>query len=336
MPYVRAFCFLITALLAWVGAIAQTLPRSESAQYWDQRGRHLVAGGQYAAAYSAFQLARSLGAPGMVPRMEDARRKNINQILLQSLLADARSLTESDPVQSLRLLEHAHRHFPDSSRILQQAGELVNQPNLWLYSLKAPQIWPSPGLRYVVAALSPARLFACQGDSLTTLYTFDSPVEDVFFSPDERYVWVATQAGSWLLDCRQRPVRVVNRRPEIVIRAVFAADGRYVMANFWNDQTTRLWQVRAGNLQPTDVKPSGRKQWGFSPDAHYLYSLKSNEQGTTGHLYHLPRRQPQTGLYADRQPTANRFFVLARQPVSARGRGGRKQRHARPAQPVRP
>ena len=127
--------------------------------------------------------------------------KTSTRFLLQSLLADARSLTESDPVQSLRLLEHAHRHFPDSSRILQQAGELVNQPNLWLHSLKAPQIWPSPGLRYVVAALSPARLFACQGDSLTTLYTFDSPVEDVFFSPDERYVWVATQAGSWLLDC---------------------------------------------------------------------------------------------------------------------------------------
>ncbi len=282
----------ILFLLFSTTLMGQTLPPAESARHWEGRGKALMAGGQFAKAYSAFQLARSLGASGMVARMEEARRRNMNHIMLQSLMAEARGLTETDPVQAMRLLEHAHRYFPDSSRILQELGTLVNRPNLWLSNLKAAQLWHSPTLRYVVAAGSPARLYACRGDSLTNLFTFTTPVENVFFAPGDRYVWVATVTGTLLLDCQSTGARMVRQLPDIMQGAVCSPDGRYMLASFQNDAVNRLYRVRNGQLEKTDVV-ANPKQSIFSPDGHFLCLLATEGLVTVRQLYRLAPDGPQ-------------------------------------------
>ncbi len=300
----------LTALLTLTQLNAQSVPHSESARYWAGRGRQLVAGGEYAKAYSAFQLARSLGQPDMVRQMEDARRRNINQILLQSLLAEAQNLASNDQVQSLRLLEHARRQFPDSSRILQQVGDLVNQPNLWLYSLKSAQLWPSPGLRYVVAAGSPARLYACRGDSLISLFNFSAPIEDVFFAPDDRYVLVATKTGTILLDCQRQSARVLNRQQQILEYAKFSPDGRYVLASFWNDQTTRLYQILDGQLRRTNIV-ANRYKSAFSPDGRYVCTVSNDRGLATKQLYRLTADGPVRAYSLPADESARSFAFSA-------------------------
>lgn len=273
-------------------AMAQMLPPAESARHWENRGKALMAGGQFTKAYSAFQLARSLGASGMVARMEEARRRNLNHILLQSLLTEYRSLADTDPVQAIRLLEHAHQHFSDSSRILQELGTLVNRPNLWLFNLKAAQLWHSPTLRFVVAGGSPARLYACRGNSLTNLFTFAAPVENVFFAPGDRYVWVATTTGTLLLDCQPTGARMVSQLTDIMQGAVCSPDGRYMLASFQNDATNRLYRVRNGQLEKTDVA-ANPKQSIFSPDGLFLCLLATEGLVTVRQLYRLASDGPQ-------------------------------------------
>lgn len=279
-------------LLLSTTLMAQLVPKSESARHWEARGKALMAGGQFTKAYSAFQLARSLGASGMVARMEEARRRNMNHILLQSLLSEFRSLADPDPVQAMRLLEHAHRHFPDSSRILQELGGLVNRPNLWLSNLKAAQLWHSPRLRYVVAAGSPARLYACRGDTLRLLFTFATSVENVFFAPGDRHVWVATTTGTLLLDCQPTGVRVVSQLPDMMQGAVCSPDGRYMLASFQNDAVNRLYRVRNGQLEKTDVV-ANPKQSIFSPDGRFLCLLATEGLVTVRQLYRLAPDGPQ-------------------------------------------
>lgn len=286
------FSLLFLYWILLTTAQAQPVPKSESARYWVERGGQLMASGQFSKAYSAFQLARSLGAPGMVARMEDARRRNVNYILLQSLLTEARSLGVTDPAQGMRLLEHAHRHFPDSSRIMQELGTLANQPNLWPFSLKSAQLWPSPGLRYVVVAGSPARLYACRGDSLTSLYTFAAPVENAFFAPGDRLVWVATSAGTLLLDCQPTVVRVVSQFPDVMVQAVCSPDGRYMLAAFANDGVNRLYRVRKSQLEKTDVGANPIQSI-FSPDGRFLCLLATEGLVTVRQLYRLTDDGPQ-------------------------------------------
>ena len=295
-------CFLGCLWGLWPGhgLQAQSVPLrpQESAQYWGRRGSELLKAGAFAQAYSAFQLARTLGAPGMVRRMEAARRRNINHILLQSLMAKARGLAETDPVQGLRLLDYAHAHFPDSSRIVRQIGELINRPNLWLYSLKAAGLWPSPRMNHLVAATSPARLYACRGDSLAVTYTFSEPVQNAFFSPDDRFAWVVLATGvSVLLDCSQRPVRVLQL-PQTVVplptdAVTFSANNRYVLLRSGTEPTGRLWQLKADLLHPTAIP---HQNLGitplFSPDGHYLFLNERSPEGLVGQLWSLTGSEP--------------------------------------------
>ncbi|GAB4029222.1 WD40 repeat domain-containing protein [Spirosoma jeollabukense] len=294
MSNVRAGYFLVILLLVWSNRIvAQGRPQPESGQFWDKRGQQLMGSGQFARAYSAFQLARSLGASGMVPRMKEARRRNINHILLQGLMAEARGLAETDPVQGLRLLEYANKNFPDSNRIVQMFGDIINRPNLWLYSLKGAAIWLSPQGLYMIANTQPARLYACRSDSLAVRYTFKEPVHNVFFSPDAHFVWVITSTRSVLLDCGKQSVREVSQQELNIEAATFSADSRYVFLRKSGESVAKLWRIQSGALVPTVI--THQNHLGeplFSPDSRYVYVNTLEGTETTGQLWHLSDDQP--------------------------------------------
>ena len=315
------FCFLLSVLLACSeNAAAQA--QTESGHYWDKRGRQLMVSGQFAKAYSAFQLARSLGAPGMIPLMEEARRRNINHILLQGLLAEARGLAETDPVQGLRLLEYAHKNFPDSNRIVRMFGDIINQPNLWLYSLKGATIWPSPQGQYVVMGTRPARLYALQGDSLVVRYTFNEPVRDVFFSPDEKFVWVITATRSILLACGKPLIQELSQ-PELNIeKAIFSADSRYVSLRKSGESGVRLWRLLSGRLMPTKIlHQSLDSEPLFSPNGQYLFVNTDEGTGTTGQLWYLSGDQPRLlGQFSGQDALAGVVFDIRNHWMLGAGR----------------
>ncbi|MBO0937202.1 WD40 repeat domain-containing protein [Fibrella sp. HMF5335] len=183
---------LLFLLLAPFFAVAQQTDNRESADFWTTKGDRQMMAGHYAEAYSAFQLARSLGAPDMAAKMELAKKYNINSIQFRALLAEARVQAATDPTQSLRLLEYAHQKFPDSTSLLKVIGEVANQPQNWYYALRADSIRASPTCTYLLAHSDKSRLYYRRGDSLTLVYTFSERPRIHFFSPDERYLFVAT------------------------------------------------------------------------------------------------------------------------------------------------
>ena len=286
------FCFLLSVLLTCSeNAAAQA--QTESGHYWDKRGRQLMVSGQFAKAYSAFQLARSLGAPGMISRMEEARRRNINHILLQGLLAEARGLAETDPVQGLRLLEYAHKNFPDSNRIVRMFGDIVNQPNMWFYSLRDATIWPSPQGQYMVKGAQPARLYALQGDSLAVRYTFTDPVQNVSFSPDEHFAWVTTATHSTLLDCSRLSIKELNQYESNVELVNFSPDSRYVLLRKSGESSISLRRLKSGRLDTTSVVHRSQETKPiFSPNGEYLYVTALDGAEMTGQLWNLSGDQP--------------------------------------------
>ena len=172
---------------------AQSLPNErERAGFWASKGQGLMRASQYSEAYTAFQLARSLGAANMASQMELAKKRNINSIQLRALLAEARAQASNDPTQSLRLLEYARSKFPDTTAILKAIGEVANQPDNWYYTLRADSIKASPRFSYLLVDTDKSRLYARRGDSLKLLHTFaERPVFRVF-SPDDRHLFVTT------------------------------------------------------------------------------------------------------------------------------------------------
>lgn len=176
-----------------LSATAQTLPNErENAGFWASKGQGLMRASRYSEAYTAFQLARSLGAPNMASQMELAKKQNINSIQLRALLAEARAQAGTDPTQSLRLLEYARSKFPDSTTILKAIGEVSNQPENWYYTLRADSINASPRFAYLLVDTDKSRLYARRGDSLKLLHTFADRPGFRVFSPDERYLFVTT------------------------------------------------------------------------------------------------------------------------------------------------
>ncbi len=172
---------------------AQSSPNErESAGFWASKGQGLMRASRYSEAYTAFQLARSLGAPNMAGQMELAKKRNINSIQLRALLAEARAQASNDPTQSLRLLEYARSKFPDSTAILKAIGEVSNQPDNWYYTLRADSISASPQFSYLLVDTDKSRLYARRGDSLKLLHTFAERPGFRVFSPDGRYLFVTT------------------------------------------------------------------------------------------------------------------------------------------------
>ncbi len=180
-------------LICSISVKAQSLPNErESAGFWASKGQGLMRASQYSEAYTAFQLARSLGAPDMATQMELAKKRNINSIQLRALLAEARAQATTDPTQSLRLLEYARSKFPDSTAILRAIGEVANQPDNWYYTLRADSIKASPNFTYLLVDTDKSRLYARRGDSLRLLHTFTDRPGFRVFSSDDRYLFVAT------------------------------------------------------------------------------------------------------------------------------------------------
>lgn len=185
--YVPFFLLFSTLVLAQ--------PARESSPFWATKGQSLMRAGQYAEAYSAFQLAKSLGAEGMTAQMELAKKRNLNSIQFRALVSEARLLATTDPTQSLRLLEYARQHFPDSTAILKVIGEVANQPDNWYYALRADSIRASPKFTYLLADTDKTRLYVRRGDSLTLIHTFvERPLLRVF-SPNDDYLFVTTGNG---------------------------------------------------------------------------------------------------------------------------------------------
>lgn len=172
---------------------AQPLPSErERAGHWASKGQSLMRTGQYAEAYTAFQLARGLGAPNMAAQMERAKRLNLNSIQFRALISEARLLATTDPTQSLRLLEYAREKFPDSTTILKVIGEVANQPDNWYYTLRADSIRASPKFTYLLADTDKTRLYRQRGDSLTLIHTFAEKPTLRVFSPNDDYLFVTT------------------------------------------------------------------------------------------------------------------------------------------------
>ena len=193
-----AIWFRIFLTLSWVALGCLPLKgqsvaaNRESGGYWATKGQHLMRASQYAEAYTAFQLARSLGAPDMATQMALAKKRNINSIQLRALVAEARAQAATDPTQSLRLLEYARSQFPDSSSLLRAIGDIVNQPDNWYYTLRADSLKASPRFTYLLADTDKCRLYSRRGDSLTLIHTFAERPGLRVFSADDRYLFVVT------------------------------------------------------------------------------------------------------------------------------------------------
>lgn len=204
---------LIFYLLLFCNALpALAQPARESSPFWATKGQSLMRTGQYAEAYSAFQLAKSLGAGGMTAQMELAKKRNLNSIQFRALISEARLLATTDPTQSLRLLDYAREKFPDSTTILKVIGEVANQPDNWYYTLRADSIRASPKFTYLLADTDKTRLYFRQGDSLTLIHTFAEKLMLRVFSPNDDYLFVTTgQTKKGTLYALKGPMMSLNR-----------------------------------------------------------------------------------------------------------------------------
>ena len=272
---------LVTALL-WlfgsVSGVAQRADGRENADFWATKGTRLMGAGHYAEAYTAFQLARSLGALNMAAQMELAKKRNINSIQFRALVAEARLQAATDPTQSLRLLEYAHQKFPDSTSLLRVIGDVANQPNNWYYALRADSIRASPQFTYLLVHADKSRLYYRRGDSLTLVYTFAERPRIHYFSPNDRYLFVAT-GENWrgslitLHGPKIDPPRAFGAGVRSVRFSPNTTYGSWLLVNRYN-QGAHLHDLQAAD--PTVVRAKTPDKLGhecqFSPGGHYVVS----------------------------------------------------------------
>lgn len=272
MPTFRNLLLLI-AFLAAFPMLAQ--PPRESSPFWATKGQSLMRAGQYAEAYSAFQLAKSLGAGGMTAQMELAKKRNLNSIQFRALISEARLLATTDPTQSLRLLEYARQQFPDSTTILKAIGEVANQPDNWYYTLRADSIRASPKFTYLLADTDKTRLYLRRGDSLTLVHTFaEKPLLRVF-SPNDDYLFVTTGNG-------QRGSLYALKGLKMTLNRSFADPVTNVQFSPNRNPANGSWLLvergRSGsqlyNLQVPAAHPLVFASASFSPNGRYLFSSK--------------------------------------------------------------
>ena len=256
----------------------QRLNERESAKFWAAKGQSLMQTGQYAEAYSAFQLGRSLGAPDMAAKMELAKKRNINNIQFRALLAEAGARAATDPTQSLRLLEYAHRQFPDSLSVLKRLGEIINMPDNWYYTLRASDIQASPRFTYLLAETDKIRLYHRQGDSLTVIHTFTEQFTNWTFSPDERYLLVSTLLAARVYALQGRKITLIRTINESIDEALFSPDsqsghGAWLLTHAVDGPTT-VHNLGTTTFSRMVVKPVDPAQpmnaCAFSPGGRYL------------------------------------------------------------------
>ena len=267
---------LLPLLLFPLSLYAQRPENRENAGFWAAKGNGQMSVGQYAEAYTAFQLARSLGAPDMAAKMELAKKRNINSIQFRALIAEARAQAATDPTQSLRLLEYAHQKFPDSTVVLAVMGEVANQPHNWYYALRADSIQASPTCTYLLAHSDKSRLYYRRGDSLTLVHTFSERPRIHVFSPDEHYLFVAT-GETWrgsLLTLHGPKIDAPRAFGEAVRSVRFSPNtkhGSWLLVNRYN-RGAYLHDLQAADPTVGLVKLPDKDmhECAFSPGGQYL------------------------------------------------------------------
>lgn len=275
---------LFSLLLLSFAPYAQQAGNRENAGFWAEKGNGQMGAGQYAEAYTAFQLARSLGAPDMAAKMELAKKRNINSIQFRALLAEARGQAATDPTQSLRLLEYAHQKFPDSTVVLTIMGEVANQPHNWYYALRADGIIASPKFNYLVTRTDKTRLYQRQGDSLTLIQTFADETTLIVFSPDDRYLLVTlgtsvhgSRYGN-LYALNGPKIRLMRRFNEAIVQVRFSPNihpeyGAWMVLKTAKATTTQLQLMNLVNLDQSSVfqvDTHGNSLGDFSPTGRFL------------------------------------------------------------------
>ena len=291
--------------LSFLGMAQKKLPERERAGYWVAKGQNLMRGSQYAEAYSAFQLARSLGAPDMAAQMELAKKRNLNSIQFRSLLAEARARAATDPTQSLRLLEYARSVFPDSISVLKAIGEIANQPGNWYYTLEAGVIEVSPKFTYLFAQAEKDQLYIRMGGALRLVHTFAEQFTAVAFSPDERYLFVGSARQSnrkgqvYRLDgSRLTLVRTIHEAVQDVLFSpnVNPAYGAWLLAETRTGRT-KLYDLLSATRLPVTFDPLDgqfldaqldRHPCAFSPGGRYLRTTAGLWQLTPGQRQPVP------------------------------------------------
>ncbi|MBC7892725.1 MAG: hypothetical protein H7Y12_10965, partial [Sphingobacteriaceae bacterium] len=230
--------------------------------------------GDYTRAYSAFQLAKSLGAEGMSVRMAEAQRRNLESIrqaarrlTFQAALQEAQVLSKTDLTQGLRLLQWADRTLADTGALAttraDQAAVLrgvttavvgSEQP-LYLdtvgvgrgeLSVRLP-FQASPGGRFVVFNRALWQN-AFDGRGLKRVHSFADPTDKGYavFSADNRFLlWVQPEGKAdtlWALGDRQRaePVHVIAHAP-YQQAPVFSPDGQFLLTQTRESRT--LWRL---------------------------------------------------------------------------------------------
>ncbi len=253
---------------------------------------------QYAEAYTAFQLARSLGAPDMATQMALAKKRNINSIQLRALVAEARAQAATDPTQSLRLLEYARNQFPDSTSLLRVIGDIVNQPDNWYYTLQADSLKASPKFTYLLSDTDKCRLYRRRGDSITLIHTFAESPGFRVFSADEQYLFVTTgrQQKGVLYALGSGSPKLVRTYGDWVsnmrFSPGFSSAWDYLAVEYDNQQLTVYH--RASPIFSTEFTYYSNST--FSPTGRYLTTLENIWQIIGDSLRSLPLQRPGAGV----------------------------------------
>lgn len=292
----RLIGWLFIGIVGWRPANAQPLNERESARYWTLKGNTLMRTSRYAEAYTAFQLARSLGAPNMAVQMELAKKRNINSIQFRALLAEARARSATDPTQSLRLLEYARSVFPDSLSVLKAIGEIANQPGNWYYALEAGLMKVSPKFTYLLAQADKDQLYLREGGSLRLVHTFTERFSVVAFAPDNQYVFVGNPRQGQVYRLDGPKISLVRTIREELHAARFSpnvnpAYGVWLLAETPTGQTN-LYDLLSTTRPPMVFDALERQldahSSTFSPGGRYLRTTTGVWQLTPGLMRPVP------------------------------------------------
>ena len=132
----------------------QQLSTVEKQAYWVKKGDDLMNRQQnYTAAYSAYLLAKSLGATGMSDKMQLAQQRNIEKLRVnaaglafQAGLQQARNMADTNLTQSLRLLEFLrntyarNRSVQNETAVLKAISEVLAGSGKPLYQAKSSRL----------------------------------------------------------------------------------------------------------------------------------------------------------------------------------------------------
>jgi|GEM_PF-6876510 len=299
----RIHLFLLSLTLTLqseeIPAFAQTLARSrtsaasrlEQQQTWVARGNDLMKKSAFVEAYSAFLLAKSLGAAGMSDRMKTAQDQNLaeirksgNRLLFQAGLQTARAMAEENLTQSLRLLHFVDTHAQtpaDRAAVLRTLSEVTTNSDQWVYADRM-ELDPTQHLPPPLASTPDGRWFVFnqtlwqkQGSTYRKGYTFSPTggVVQAVFSPNGNFlIFCQPQARADTL-LRLDSVSVKTRialTPKTAERQYqFTPDGTHLVATS-PDQKPDLWRLSSETPPRHLVLPGNLTEPVFSPNGRFL------------------------------------------------------------------